>query len=244
MTKRLGLSAVAAGAAAMTTAGALAQGEFFDARPIEPYEARFDFHLLTEDGPAPGGEWTDKVARVEAEGRSLLRREVARFNTEGARDLWRVMVADGATLAPVSTDQRFGPDLQSVLHVDYDGPEARQIYIQAADAPAAIVEARYDAAPYDLSLWATLAMALPFEAGHEIALPTPGPEQNVLAHVTLRVAGEARISAMGQEWDAWKVDAVEPQWSFWVRKEKPYIVRIEHPAPGGGRAVSVPTAFE
>ena len=216
-----------------------------DARFIEPYSAHFEFVLLGDDGDRiPGGTWTDRVAHIEIEGRRLLRREVARFNSEGVGDLVRVMLADSETLTPVRTDQRFGPDLQSVFHVDYDGAEVTQILLQGTDQPAAVIDVSFEAAPYDLSLWATLAMALPFETGFETSLPAIAADRQSLAHTTLRVIGPETMPAMGAQWRAWKIEAVEPGWIFWVRKEKPYIVRIDHPAPGGGRALSIVTRFD
>ena len=206
-----------------------------DARVIEPHTASFEIAHIDADGTrVSGGRWTDEVTISDGK----LVRTVVRYSPQGEADLKRTIVADSVTLKPELLDQRFGPGLAGVMHVDFDGHRVHQLLIRQPNQSAVTIDAQFDRDVWELSLWGTLAMSLPFETGSEYMIPTIAPDRRSVRDVTFRIEGVEEIDLGGRILTAAKVVVPEEHWVFWVRKQAPYIVRIEHPAPGGLTAVS------
>lgn len=221
--------------------GALLGAAAIDGSSIQAYEAEFDFVVYGPDGAqSPGGRWTDSV--VVEDGR--LSRRVARFNTAGELDLERLIIADAETLAPQLLDQRFGPELQGVMHVDYAAEDVAQVLIPSPSAPMRIVNATFDEPVWELALWATIAQSIPFDENTVVQIPVIAADRQGKAVATFRVEGQETIEANGVSYNATRVVTPEADWTFWVRKEAPYIIQIDHPAGGDGmRALSTLTQF-
>jgi len=52
------------------------------------------------------------------------------------------------------------------------------------------------------------------------------------------VLGEEQVTVNGKKLSSWKVYQPDSHWTYWVRKEPPYILKVSHPAPGGEMLVS------
>ena len=212
---------------------------------IEPYSAEFEFFTTASDGSKIiEGRWKDNVDFVEKDGLRILRRHVTRYSTAGASDLDRVMLADPTTMRPISTHQTFGSNLTSVYHVDFHGVAITQIILALPDAPANVIQKDLEAPLFDPAFWATLANALPFEPGLKATLPIYQAGAAVASEETFHIVGAEKVAALGKEFQAWRIEATNADWTFWLRKSPPYIVRIDHPLPDGRRATSVPLKFE
>lgn len=60
---------------------------------------------------------------------------------------------------------------------------------------------------------------------------------------TFHITGQEKVEVMGQVLEAWRVEDRASQWSYWVRQDAPYILKVVHPAPGGKMATSLLTSF-
>ena len=219
--------------------------EDLSAEFIEPYPASFTYTVTNADGEQTvAGQWTDKVDHVDLGGIRLLRRSVERIPAGQQSDLVRIMLADPNTLSPARTDQRFGPGLLYRFHVDFTSDAANQIILGPAEGPAQISNLALEKPVFDPSFWATLAMIIPFEKGLEANLPVYRAQPASVGTETFHVIGEEDVEAMGQTFRAWKIEASSANWTFWLRKQKPYIVRIDHPLETGEMAISLPDSFE
>lgn len=207
---------------------------------IEPYSARFVLERIDLDGIAsPHGYWTDAVSFVEQGNRRVLRREVARFNAEGKSDLWRVHLVDAETLAPLVTDNRDGPGRQRIMHLDFDAGKVNVAVIPEPEKAAVTASFDVDPPAFDLSIWATLLMSVPFEAGYVAKLPVLGPG-GVVAWELITVEGQELIELPdGSKIPTWKVSTRDRPWSAWLTKvQKPYIIKTVQNWPDGSRWVS------
>ncbi|TNE30894.1 MAG: hypothetical protein EP350_07950 [Alphaproteobacteria bacterium] len=206
-----------------------------DASMIEAHSASFEFFVQEADGSqVPAGTWSDQV---QIEGASLIR-TVVRYAPDGNADLRRTIVADRNDLKPRTLDQRFGPSLAGVFHVDFAGNEVNQFLISSPLEPMRMIDAEFNQDVWELSLWGTLAMSLPFEVGKEFKVPTIGPDRKSVRQVTFQIEGTASFDFKGTSLEATQIFIPEENWRFWVRKSAPYILRIEHPAPDGRMAIS------
>ncbi|RMH17176.1 MAG: hypothetical protein D6701_07850 [Gemmatimonadetes bacterium] len=207
---------------------------------IEAYSARFTLTRRTADGrEAPFGAWTDRVERLESDaGPPLLRREVARYTADGRMDLWRVHLAEAATLGPLRIDQRFGPELRSVVHIDHQGPRVVLTRILSPEAPAVVSDTVYATAPFDLSLYAVLLLGFPREPGFRAAFPVVGPTGELGWEVMTVEDTETLTRPDGTPVETWRVSTAYRPWTVWFEAAPPYIVRIEQRFPDGSTVVS------
>ena len=216
-----------------------------DASFIQPYEATFKFFDQSEEGePVFAGTWTDDVTLTESEDQEVLSRRVVRFTPDGVADLERTTTATANTLAPITTHQVFGENLSGVMHVDFNETAMTQILISQPSAAARVLQVELGQNVFERSFWATLAMSLPFEEGLTVELPTYALGKNTVGSEVFEVHGIETVEAMGTTFPARRITAPGSNWTFWVRKEPPYIVQITHPSSSGGTATSVLEAFQ
>lgn len=97
----------------------------------------------------------------------------------------------------------------------------------------------------EVNLQGILAAALPFTTQARIDLDgykagaAPGR-----VSVSYFVQGEHDFDLHGEVIRAWRVHEPGSDWTYWVRKEPPYLVRVSHPSPDGKRLVSVLAGFK
>lgn len=230
-----------AGLAVAQLAAAQQTDDPIDASFVQPYSASFDFYLYAEDGSrSVGGTWTDSV-QIEGE---LLNRTVIRYDVDGTANMTRIILADRNTLIPELMDQRFGAGLSGIFRAEYDTDGVRQSLIASPTMRAQDVVVNFDTPVREISLWATLAMAVPFEAGRSFTVPVISENRREVQLVSVDVGASETVSAAGEEYQATRVTMPDNGWTFWLRKQPPYIVRIEHPGPNQTVAVSELTSFE
>jgi hypothetical protein len=206
-----------------------------DASFIEAHTAEFTINYRDADGNlADGGKWTDEVVVDD----DHLTRTVVRYTAEGVADLKRTIVADRTSLKPKILDQRFGPTLSGVMHVDFFEKRADQLLISSPTGNMRRIDAEFEHDVWELSLWGTLAMSFPFKTQTEFTLPTVSPDRQSARDVTFRIEGREYVEFDDERLETIKVSIPDENWTFWVRKQAPYILRIEHPAPGGLTAIS------
>lgn len=212
-----------------------------DASFIQPYEASFSFYLEAQDGSrTPGGTWTDSVQIEE----SVLGRTVVRYNPDSVAEMRRVVLADRTTLYPQLMDQRFGESLSGIFRAEFGPDSVRQTLVGSPTSPAQDLVVDYNAPVREISLWATLAMSVPFETGGSFEVPVIAENRRAVANVTVNIGASETITVAGEEYEATQVTMPDNQWTFWLRKEAPYILRIEHPGPNDTVAVSELESFE
>lgn len=218
-------------------------GQALDASFIEPYTALFDFGSFDDEGHwIQTGTWSDQVTITED---GILERTVRRYPLGSEEpDLVRTITADRSSLLPQYFEQRTGPDLETVEVRAYDGWSVMYSFLQPSALEPVVQNTQFDGSVYELSLWATLAMSLPFMEGETVELPVFIPPDRSLTETFTVGALETIETPMG-EYAARKVSGLNTGWVFWVRKDQPYIARIDHPFPdGSGIATSFPTRFE
>jgi len=206
---------------------------------ILPYESTLDLAREANDGSLiPDGYWTDKVTFVDRGDRRLMRREVAKFDTQGQRTMWRVHLVDAQTLAPVVTHHREGADQAVIQHLDFDNTKVVATVVTSPDQPVLHLSRDLEQAPYDLPIWATILMSLPFQAGYSADFPVVG-QGLVLDWETATVeARETVTTPGGRNVDTWRISTAKRPWTAWVSREAPYIVKTLQNLPDGGRVVS------
>ena len=208
---------------------------------LEPYSAEFEYSLGDATGASEtAGSWSDRVTVDDGQ----LSRTVTRYTNDGAVDLVRTVVADRETVAPVRIQQRFGPNLTNVYQIDFSGQTMTQVLIGDASRPARVSTDELDEPVVETGLQAVFALSLPMEAPAEYTVTTYIPGAAPKAGIKVfHVVGQETVEAMGQEWNTWRIEDRATNWTYWVRKEAPYIVKVVHPAPEGRMATSVLTAF-
>lgn len=212
---------------------------------IQTYRAKFAYSVADEDGQQQlVGHWTDEVEISGSDGERQLMRKVVRTPVDGSPDIIRTMLANGATLAPVTTDQMFGPELSYRFRLDYAPGSVSQVLVGPVTQPARLANLTLDRPKFDLSFWSTLALTLPFSEGFEARLPVHRPQPGAPDSELFQVIGKEKVEALGKSLDAWRVAIPAEKWTFWLRKEKPYVVRIEHPLGDGRMSTSVLEHFE
>jgi len=210
---------------------------------IESYAASFRLVRKTADGKAsPYGRWIDTVRFVSRDGRRLLRRVVARYDSTDTMDLWREHLVDPVSLAPVSTWQRIGAGLSQSARFTFVGDS---IDVQLHNVPTPgdrAVGRRLREPVFDLALYATLLVSFPLGDGYRARFPIYGPNLD-LAWETLTVTGRERVPVEKGEVDAWVVETAGRPWVAWLSREAPYIARIVQRSPDGSEVASIRTAY-
>jgi hypothetical protein len=209
---------------------------------VEPYTAAFDFFIEDDDGaPVMAGTWSDKVSVDNG----LLSRTVTRYTTGGEVDLLRTVVVDQNSMAPVRLQQRFGPGLINVFHIEFDGQSLTQVLLGEPTRAARVSTVELDKPVVETGLQAVFTLSLPMGAPGEVTVDTyvAGAEPQTVAK-TFHITGREEVEAMGRSLDTWRVEDRASQWTYWVRPDKPYIVKVVHPVPGGKMATSLVTSFK
>ena len=207
---------------------------------IKAYEAEFVLTAIGPDGvETPFGRWTDHVAYVTGQDSTrLLRREVARYTAEGEMDLWRVHTVSPDDMRPLITDQRFGPELRSMVRIEHDSTRVLHIQVGNLESPTRLFDETHAHAPFDLSLWAVLLLGFPREAGTQASFPVVGPTGQVGWETYSVEAGGDLALPNGATVSTQKVSTRFRPWTVWLSDQAPYIVRIEQRAPDGTRIIS------
>ena len=234
------LLCVALAVTGMLSAGARA-AEGVSLAGVEPYTAEFDFYVDGEGGePVKAGTWSDKVSV----GDGRLSRTVTRYTTAGEVDLLRTVVVDQATVAPVRLQQRLGPGLVNVFHIEFAGQSMTQVLVGDPAGPARVATVELDRPVVETGLQAVFTLALPMQPGEVTVDSYAAGAQPYILPKTFHITGQESVEAMGQSLETWRVEDRASQWTYWVRQDKPYIVKVVHPVPGGAMATSVVTRFE
>lgn len=208
---------------------------------VQPYSAEYEYFLGGEEGvPVMAGSWTDQVSVADGQ----LSRRVTRYTDDGAVDLLRTVVVDRDSIAPVRIQQRFGPELSNVYHLEFSGQVLTQILVGDATRPARVSTVELDDPVVETGLQAVFVLSLPMAGPGEVTVTTyaAGAEPKVVSK-TFHITGQEKVEVMGQVLEAWRVEDHASQWSYWVRQKAPYILKVVHPAPGGKMATSLLTSF-
>lgn len=222
-------------------ASAVAQQPALSLDAVQPYSAEFEYFLERDDGVLErAGSWTDRVTIDDG----LLTRTVRRFTNEGVADLLRIVVVDKRSLAPVRLQQRFGQDLANVYQLEFAELTLTQILIGDASQPARVSVSELGEAVVETGLQAVFALSLPLEMSDEVTVRSylPGAKPEVISRV-YHIVGEETVEVMGQRMRAWRVEDRAAQWTYWVRRSAPYVVKVVHPVPGNVMATSLLTGF-
>lgn len=206
---------------------------------IAPYTSRFVLTRIDADGSRePNGEWTDHVDFVDRGGIRFLRREVTRSTADGVEDLRRLHLVNPTSLAPKVTDQRGTSG--SVSHLDFSGPNVIATILQNAESPIVQVPLEFEESPFDLSIWATLLMSVPFDVGASFKIPVVGAG-GVLQWETIKIEGEEMVALPnGQRISTVRVSTSERPWTAWLSKsEAPYIFKTLQRFPDGSNWESI-----
>jgi hypothetical protein len=204
--------------------------EDIDISFIKPYESEYEFFLIgKDDNLIPGGRWTDKVDLFEKEQQKYLTRKVVRFSNQGVEDLKRVTIGQAKTLAPTSNHQVSGENLDVMTFFHFAGQKISAALINSASFDIKQLDVTLDQSPFDLSFWAILASSLPFEVGYQAALPVYKPGSDKVGWENFKVSGKETIKIDSENYATFRVETSPSNWKFWLRKERPYIVKIEHP---------------
>lgn len=208
---------------------------------VAPYSAEFDFFLEGESGElVQAGTWSDQVSVDSGQ----LTRTVKRYTNDGVVDLLRTVIVDQQTVAPVRIQQRFGPGLANVYQVDFSEQTLTQILIGDASRPARVSSTELDKPVVETGLQAVFALSLPMESHSDVTVTSyvAGAEPKT-APKTYHIVGQETVEVMGRALEAWRIEDRAAQWTYWVRRDAPYIAKVVHPVPGGKMATSLVTSF-
>ena len=209
---------------------------------MQSYTAEFDYFAVQEDGSMnKAGRWTDSV---EIDDERILR-TVTRIPLGGDVDLVRAVAADSRSLAPVHLTQRYGPGLSGVYHSQFQGEQLTQVLIADEKTPARIMAAPIPNGIVEVNLQGVFAAALPLDSVREISVEgyRGGAQPSGEAQV-YEVLGQETLTLNGKQMSAWKVHQSRTDWTYWVRKEPPCLLKVSHPAPDGGTLVSFLVDYE
>lgn len=209
---------------------------------MQSYTAEFDYFAMNRDGSLRKvGTWTDSV---EIDDERVVR-TVTRTPTGGDVDLVRAVAADSSSLAPLHLTLRFGPGLAGLYHSRLQGQQMTQVLIPDNKTPARIASAQIPPGVVELNLQGLFAAALPLDFERQISVEgyRSGAEPSSETQV-FTVLGQERVAFNDKELSAWKVYQPATDWTYWVRKEPPYLLRVSHPSPDGGTFVSFLVHYE
>ncbi len=209
---------------------------------FESYTAEFDYYELHEDGSlVKAGSWLDALEI----GDDRILRTVTRKPLGTGVDLVRSVAADKHSLAPLYLNQRFGADLSGIYHTKLEDHQLTQVYIPDSRSPARIMSAPLSTGTIEVNLQGILAAALPFDFESQIEIKGyKGGLEPSVATLIFQVLGEDKVVIDDEAVSAWKVHERQSNWTYWVRKKPPYLVKVSHPAPGGKTLVSLLVSYE
>lgn len=209
---------------------------------VKPYTAEFDYFVDGDAGDMEkAGSWTDVVSVDDG----LLSRTVKRFTNEGVVDLVRTVIVDRETIEPIRVQQRFGPELANVYQLEFSDQMLTQILIGNVSSPARVSSVEISEPVVETGLQAVFVLSLPMETSREINVNSYVAGANAKAIVkTFHIIGQEQVEVLGQTLEAWRIEDRANQWTYWVRQNKPYILKVVHPVPGGKMATSLVTRFD
>jgi hypothetical protein len=215
---------------------ASASGNPVSVSHMRSYSAEFEYFTLREDGSLEkAGEWTDSVEVDDARiVRSVTRKPLGR-----EVDLVRVVAADKHSLAPIHLTQRFGAGLAGVYHTQVQGEQITQFFMPDNKTPARVESAQIPTGILEINLQGIFAAALPMEPGQISIDGYSGGAKPSGQTMVFDVLGQEKVMLNEREFSAWKVHQPQTNWTYWVRKESPYLLKVSHPSPDGSTLVSL-----
>lgn len=208
---------------------------------IKSYQAEYEFYSIDESGhTVKAGTWSDQVSFKD----NSIIRTVTRRNIDGAIDLMRTVGAELEGLNPKFIQQRFGKDLQSLLYTSFKGTQLSQLYLADGGSQAIQNVTDFGLMPIENNLQGLLAVALQFKGERKLMFDgydlgaTPKVKQ-----LTFEKLGEEIITTHGKKYTTTKITEPVSQWTYWVSRELPYLIKVTHPAPDGSTLVSEVKSF-
>ncbi len=213
-----------------------------DVSHMQSYSAEFNYYARDADGTLESaGTWSDSVVIDE----TRILRTVTRKPAGSNVDLVRTVSADKQSLSPLHLTQRFGPGLSGVYHSQLKETQLVQVLISGTETPARVTSADMAPGIVEVNLQGIFAAALPFDSQAHIAVEGYRGGANPAAETQVfDVLGQEHLELNGEEVVTWKVHQPQTDWTYWVRKEAPYLVKVAHPSPDGRVLVSLLTSFE
>jgi hypothetical protein len=208
---------------------------------LASYTAAFNYYSVDNEGHLTlAGTWDDDLKVSE----SGLVRTVTRKPLNKSADLIRAVAAT-VEFKPLYLNQRFGPDLSGVFYTDLSDHVLHQVFIPNVVSPAIQSSTPLTDNVLEANLQGVLASALPFEEGSELdVIGYQGGRTPESKLHTFQIHTQETVEVMGKAMSAWKISDTTTQWTYWVRKEPPYLVKVSHPTEDGkGVLVSELDAF-
>lgn len=208
---------------------------------LSSYQAEFTYYTEQHDGTlVKAGIWRDSVTVTDTQ----IIRTVVRTPKPGETDLIRTVAANKPELSPAYINQRFGKDLQGVYYAELKQQKLTQFFLGNSLVPAKTSATDFGDPVVESNLQGVLAIALPFNTETDILVNSyVGGASPKSQPVTFHVAGQESLDVMGQEVTAWKVQEPNSRWTYWVRKNAPYLVKVSHPGSNGAMLVSILTHY-
>lgn len=96
----------------------------------------------------------------------------------------------------------------------------------------------------ETGLQAVFVLSLPLEKSGEIKVNSyvAGANPKAMAEISY-IIGQEPVEVSGQTLGAWRIENQANQWTYWVRQNKPCIVKVVHSTPGRQMATSLVTGF-
>jgi hypothetical protein len=209
---------------------------------MQSYSAEYDYYARDADGTLqPAGSWSDAI-RINDD---RIVRTVTRKPLGGDVDLVRTVSADKKSLSPLHLTQRSGPGLTSVYHSQLKDAQLVQILISDTETPARIMTSEFPTGVVEVNLQGLFAAALPFESTTQVSVTGYRGGANPSAETQVfDILGQEKIKLDQEEVVAWRIHQPQTGWTYWVRREPPYLLKVTHPSPDGRMLVSLLTSFE
>ncbi|WP_223786572.1 hypothetical protein [Marinicella meishanensis] len=204
---------------------------------MQSYQAKYTYHLLDDNQQqTPAGIWIDRLTIKQDQ----VIRTVTRKPLGAEVDLIRTVAANRHTLAPVFSQQRFGPDLQGLLYTEFKSKQLQQFYLSDVDVSAKQSSTQLASVPVEVHLQGLLAASLPFTEATNITLDGYVMGTNPLnTQVTFENHGQEVIRIGDQQFTTWKIVEPKSHWTYWVQRDFPYLVQVTHPMADGSMSISL-----
>jgi hypothetical protein len=209
---------------------------------MQAHTAEFEYFALNEDGSlTKAGSWTDSI---DIDDQRIVR-TVTRIPLGGKADLVRTVAADKHSLVPLHLTQRFAADLSGFYHTQLQGGQFAQVFTPDGKTPARITSTELPPGLVEVNLQGLFAAALPLGSESSISIESyrGGANPSAETHV-FEILGQEMIELGDEKIPVWKVHQPQTNWTYWVTKESPYLLKVEHPAPGGSTLVSLLVRYD
>ena len=209
---------------------------------LKPYEARFNYYIVEEEGiRAFAGTWTDKVLIA---GDDVIR-TVVRKPVQKSMDLIRVVSANRHTLYPNFLKQKFGDNLEGFYYSEFNERKLFQFY-----TPDDLTSSNHNLTEFENQIMETnlqglFAVSLATQELQEINVNAyiAGKSPGVKA-VKFLNQGLEKIEVMGELMTTKRIHEPASNWTYWVRNEAPYLVKVLHPSADGKLLMSEVVEFQ